>query len=244
MGLCFCVLSLNAHSWLWSNLCVTTIADSVLQIAVGDGRLEGVSFAWGNDAASIATLISGTCDEIEYTTFWRSNFDVPSKKIYIVFDGALLSCGAHSRMRTMLWFGMPSSRLFQVAMVYGLLEGVCFTGRNGAACCSTFFSRACHIIQKSTFLTASNFYVTSKKVHIMDSDAWSFNFPCSSQRKQNEYCEQADVIHFFSVFTNQPGDIIFEDVHSHQIEKIRNVINSIEKIWNTTIAHGTLRRDF
>ena len=38
-----------------------------------------------------------------------------------------------------------------------------------------------------------------------------------------------------------PSDITFEDVHSDQIEKIRNVINSIEKIWNTTNAHGTLR---
>ena len=48
----------------------------------------------------------------------------------------------------------------------------------------------------------------------------------------------------YELIRESPNDITFEDVHSDQIEKIRNVINSIEKIWNTANAHGTLRRDF
>ena len=43
----------------------------------------------------------------------------------------------------------------------------------------------------------------------------------------------------------EPGAYVnFDDVHSDQIEKIRNVITPIEMVWNTTNAHGTLRRDW
>ena len=43
----------------------------------------------------------------------------------------------------------------------------------------------------------------------------------------------------------EPRDnVVFNDVYSHQIEKVRPIINAIEKIWNTANAHGSIRNDF
>ena len=43
----------------------------------------------------------------------------------------------------------------------------------------------------------------------------------------------------------EPRDnVVFNDVYSHQIEKVRPIINAIEKIWNTSNAHGSIRNDF
>ena len=37
--------------------------------------------------------------------------------------------------------------------------------------------------------------------------------------------------------------INFDDIYSNDVSVIRNVIYAIEKIWNTSKSHGTVRRD-
>ena len=47
----------------------------------------------------------------------------------------------------------------------------------------------------------------------------------------------------FEVSIESHPTVNFDDIYSNDLTVIRNVINAIVKIWNTSNAHGTVHRD-
>ena len=47
----------------------------------------------------------------------------------------------------------------------------------------------------------------------------------------------------YATIRESENKVNFDDVHSDQIDIVRTVLPVIERHWNTTNAHGTVRRD-